>query len=157
MQNAIVENNLIVHLMNYKTDNSIEVPENADLDDIFINGKLIKTNGIIFDFNELENLSIEKILEILKNKKFEKIKENLKIKVDEIIKNKMNELDYSNEGEISLYANNPKSVWHNEAVKLQEWIEKVYLKMYEILKSMDEKNYNSKKYNLEKLLPKLED
>ena len=154
MQNAIVENNLIIGILSYKTDNSIEVPDDADLDDVFINGKLIKSEGIIFDDEELKDLSENAILELLKKKKFINFKNNISTQTDSIIKNKLKELDYTNEGEVSLYATNPNSKWNAEAVKVQNWIEEVYTKMYDILDKLDEKNYSD--IDLNKTYPKLE-
>lgn len=49
-----------------------------------------------------------------------------------LVKNKLSELDYDNEGEVALYAQNPDSVWNEEAKAMQTWIEQVYTKMYSL-------------------------
>jgi len=70
-----------------------------------------------------------------------------------IVQDKLKELDYDNEGEVALYANNTNSIWHDEAKKLQEWIEEIYKKMYELQKKVTIKNY--KKIDLNNLNIKL--
>lgn len=57
------------------------------------------------------------------------------------IKKQLKALDYDNEGEVALYASNPNSEWHDEAVALQKWVEDVYKKMYELQNNVTVDNY----------------
>ena len=69
------------------------------------------------------------------------VKNQIEQKATNIVRKQLDKLDYDNEGEVALYANNANSIWHDEAVKLQVWIEEVYKKMYELQGNVNVDNY----------------
>jgi len=68
-------------------------------------------------------------------------KKQIEQRATNFVKKQLKELDYDNEGEVALYASNPESEWHDEAVALQKWVEDVYKKMYELIDSVTVDNY----------------
>jgi len=101
----------------------------------YTGGKWILENGeeLKISNDELENLK--------KKYKAEEVKKLIEKRADEFIKNQLKELDYNDMGEVALYASNPNSEWHDEAVALQKWVEEVYQKMYELIDSVTIDNY----------------
>ena len=101
----------------------------------YTGGKWILENGeeLKISNDELENLK--------KKYKAEEVKKLIEKRADEFIKNQLKELDYNDMGEVALYASNPNSEWHDEAVALQKWVEDVYQKMYELIDSVTVDNY----------------
>ena len=145
---AIIENNVVTGLINYETDNSIPVDNSVDIGDVYLDGKFIKV-GINFDPIIFKDLSKEEILKKIEELKQENNKNKIKQYADSLIKKELEKLDYSNLGEVALYAGNPNSKWYYESRQLQKWIEEIYHKMYELI----EKNYNGE---LKDVFPKFE-
>ena len=83
----------------------------------------------------------QELLEALANESILKVKREIEIRATNFVKKQLKELDYDNEGEVALYASNPNSEWHDEAVALQKWVEEVYQKMYELIDSVTVDNY----------------
>jgi len=79
----------------------------------------------------------------------EALKAQIELRATNFVKAQIAELDYDSEGEVALYAGNPKSQWHDEAVALQNWIENVYSKMYDLEDSLTVDNY--KDVNLDEM------
>jgi len=99
--------------------------------------KVIKENGItryIADEND-------EVIQISEEQYVELYKQQIEQKATNLVKTTLQELDYDNEGEVALYANNPKSIWYEEAKTLQTWIEDVYKKMYELQDNVTIDNY----------------
>ena len=106
-----------------------------------INGKVEGLYGEVPD-----NLEIQaKIKEL----EAEEVKKQIEKRATEFVKKQLDALDYDNEGEVALYAANENSEWHDEAVKLQGWVEEVYKKMYELQDSVTVDNY--KEIDLDKI------
>jgi len=106
-----------------------------------INGKVEGLYGEVPD-----NLEIQaKIKEL----EAEEVKKQIEKRATEFVKKQLDALDYDNEGEVALYAANENSEWHDEAVKLQGWVEEVYKKMYELQDSVTVDNY--KEINLDEI------
>ena len=107
--------------------------------------RVIEENGVtryIADENdEVNQISDEQYVKLYK--------QEIEQRATDLVKTTLQKLDYDNEGEVALYAANPKSVWHDEAVKLQTWIEAVYQKMYELQESVTVNNY--KEIDLDKI------
>jgi len=85
----------------------------------------------------------------LKELEVENTKKQIELRATNFVKKQLSKLDYDNEGEVALYAANENSEWHDEAVKLQGWIEEVYKKMYELQDSVTVDNY--KEINLDEI------
>jgi len=113
--------------------------------------RVIEENGVtryIADENdEVNQISDEQYVELYK--------QEIEQKATDFVKRQLSKLDYDNEGEVALYAANENSQWHDEAVKLQSWIEEVYKKMYELQDSVTVDNY--KDFNINSIkFPKFE-
>ena len=91
----------------------------------------------------------EQIEAKVKELELEDVKKQIEARATKYVKNQLDELDYDNEGEVALYASNPNSKWHDEAVALQKWIEGVYEKMYELQDTVTIDNY--KEIDLDKV------
>jgi len=98
-----------------------------------VNGKV---QGI--SANIPDDLNVEGIVKELEA---EEVKKQIEKRATEFVRKQLDTLDYDNEGEVALYAANPDSAWHDEAVALQKWIEEVYVKMYELEESVTIDNY----------------
>jgi hypothetical protein len=105
--------------------------------------KIEKDNVVIYSIEESE------VNEISKEQYVELYKQQIEEQATTLVKTTLRKLDYDSEGEVALYAANPDSEWHDEAVKLQAWIEGVYKKMYELQDSVTTQNY--KEIDLDKL------
>jgi len=116
----------------------IEVADDVDINKI----KRIDGDKVVF-FTEAEILQM-KIDEEIKD-----IKKQIENVATMLIRERLNELDYDNEGEVALYASNTKSTWYKEASELRRWIEDVYQKMYELQDSINVDNY--KNFDLSKV------
>jgi len=116
----------------------IEVADDVDINKI----KKIEGDKVIF-FTEAEILQM-KIDEEIKD-----IKKQIENAATMLIRERLNENDYDNEGEVALYASNTKSTWYKEASELRRWIEDVYQKMYELQDSINVDNY--KNFDLSKV------
>ena len=108
------------------------------------NGKAIigKGNSIPDGFIEYtKGEEPQELLKVLVNESILKVKKQIEQRATSFVKKQLKELDYDNEGEVALYASNPNSEWHDEAVALQKWVEEVYQKMYELIDSVTVDNY----------------
>jgi len=123
---------LMKALINLGVNGYVEIPNNYNLDDY--------PNGIICEGTLPEK---DKVLSEITNIKIQELKEEINKRATSFVKRQLDELDYDSEGEVALYASNPNSQWHDEAVALQKWIEDVYSKMYELIDSINETNYQS--------------
>jgi len=83
----------------------------------------------------------DELKNILETDNIQKLKKNIEKKADDFVQKQLKELDYNDMGEVALYASNPNSEWHDEAVALQKWVEEVYQKMYELIDSVTVDNY----------------
>ena len=116
------------------------------------NGKAIigKGNSIPDGFIEYtKGEEPQELLKVLVNESILKVKKQIEQRATSFVKKQLKELDYDNEGEVALYASNPNSEWHDEAVALQKWVEEVYKKMYELIESVTADNY--KEFDLDKI------
>ena len=111
-----------------------------------------KSNCIYIDYTnmkyktmdgEVKNIELpdDKIEAKIKELEAEEVKKSIEQRATNFVKKQLKELDYDNEGEVALYASNPNSEWHDEAVALQKWVEDVYKKMYELIDSVTVDNY----------------
>ena len=101
---------------------------------------MIKAGELIW-LDKRKKPSDEEIQAKIKELEAEEVKKSIETRADEFIKKQLKELDYDNEGEVALYASNPNSEWHDEAVALQKWVEDVYKKMYELQNNVTVDNY----------------
>lgn len=85
----------------------------------------------------------EEIKQQIIMKKIEELKQQIEERATKLVNKQLKKLDYDSEGEVALYASNEKSIWHDEAVALQKWVEDVYKKMYELQDSITADNYKN--------------
>jgi len=116
---------------------------------IIPNAKFVVKNDELIWLDEREKPSDEEIKAKIKELEAEEVKKQIEKRATEFVKKQLDALDYDNEGEVALYAANENSEWHDEAVKLQGWIEEVYKKMYELQDSVTVDNY--KEINLDEI------
>jgi len=80
-------------------------------------------------------------------------KKSLKQKIDNKIQNKirdiLNEYDYTSLDELSIYAANKDSIWHNEAIAIIKWVEENYKNMYSFIGAIVDENTIKYDYNFE--------
>jgi len=71
-------------------------------------------------------------------------KKDLKQRIDNKIQSKIREIldeyDYTSLDELSIYAANEDSIWHNEAIAIIKWVEENYKNMYSFIDAIVDEN-----------------
>ena len=99
--------------------------------------------GEIIWLDDRKQPSFDEIKAKIKEIEIEELKKLIEKIATNIVKQKLNEYEYDNEGEVALYATNNESIWHDEAKAFQRWIENVYKKMYDYQNLINENNYKN--------------